>query len=279
MTTPPPAVTATPHVALHARPRPSHAGSLSASLAFAWRGLLKIKHLPELLIEAIAVPIVFTVMFTYLFGGALAGSTGEYLQFILPGTLVMAVLLRTMYVGTELNTDVSKGVYDRFRSLPVWRPAPIAGALLTEAMRHLLTAALVVALGLLMGFHPGRGVLGVLAAIGLLVVFALSLSWVWIVLGLVMRTPNAIMSLATLLVFPLTMASNIFVTPETMPGWLRVFVNLNPVSHLVTAERGLIHGTVSAGDVGSVLVAAGFVTAVFAPLAIYLYSKQWEERS
>ena len=254
--------------------RPARASGLSASLAFGWRALLKIKHLPEQLVEATAVPVVFTLMFTYLFGGALASSTGEYLRFILPGTLVMAVLLVTMYAGTGLNADISKGVYDRFRSLPIWRPAPIVGALLGEAGRYLLASVLVVALGLAMGFRPAGGVLGVVAGIGLLLVFAASLSWVWVVLGLVMRAPNAITSVATMILFPLTLASNVFVDPRTMPGWLEAFVDINPVSHLVTAERALMGGTATTGQIGWVLAASAALTAVFAPLAMSLYRRK-----
>ncbi len=222
----------------------------------------------------IAIPVVFTVMFTYLFGGALAGSARAYLQFILPGTLVMAVLLVTMYAGVGLNADASKGVSDRFRSLPLWRPAPIAGALLGDVARYLLAASLVVVLGVVMGFRPGGGALGVLAGISLLVLFAVSLSWAWTTVGLLMRTPQAVMSVGTVVLFPLTLASNVFVRPQTMPGWLQAFVKVNPVSHLVTAERGLMHGQVAIGQVAWVLLASAALVAVFAPVTVYLYGRQ-----
>ena len=168
-----------PHPGLPSGPRPVPASALAASAAFGWRALLKIKHVPEQLFDVIAIPVVFTLMFTYLFGGALAGSASRYLQFILPGTLVMAVLLVTMYAGVGLNADAAKGVSDRFRSLPIWRPAPIAGALLGDVARYLLAAGLVITLGLVMGFRPAGGVPGVLAGTGILVLFALSLSWAW----------------------------------------------------------------------------------------------------
>jgi daunorubicin/doxorubicin transport system permease protein len=255
-------------------PRPEPPGALSASAAFGWRALLKIKHVPEQLFDVIAIPIVFTLMFTYLFGGALAGSPGRYLQFILPGTLVMAVVLVTMYAGVGLNTDASKGISDRFRSLPIWRPAPIAGALLGDLARYLLAASLVVALGVAIGYRPGGGMPGVLAGIGLLMLFALSLSWAWTTLGLIMRTPQAVMSVGTVVLFPLTLASNVFVRPQTMPGWLQAFVKVNPVSHLVSAERGLMHGHAAAGQVAWVLLASAVLVAVFAPATVYLYGRR-----
>ena len=261
-------------LSLPAAPRPEPPGALSASAAFGWRALLKIKHVPEQLFDVIAIPVVFTLMFTYLFGGALAGSARAYLQFILPGTLVMAVLLVTMYAGVGLNADASKGVSDRFRSLPLWRPAPIAGALLGDAARYLLAASLVIGLGLAMGFRPAGGVPGVLAGVGLLVLFALSLSWAWTTLGLLLRTPQAVMSTGTVVLFPLTLASNVFVRPSTMPGWLQAIVSVNPVSHLVTAERALMEGHPATGQIAWVLLASAALVAVFAPATTYLYGKR-----
>ncbi|HEX8005392.1 MAG TPA: ABC transporter permease [Trebonia sp.] len=258
---------------LPARPRPQPPSAMTASVAFGWRALLKIKHVPEQLFDVIAIPVVFTLMFTYLFGGALAGSTHRYLQFILPGTLVMAVLLVSMYAGVGLNTDISKGLADRFRSLPIWRPAPITGALLGDVARYLLAAGLVAGLGLAIGFRPPGGAPGMLAGIGLLLVFALSLSWAWTTLGLVMRTPQAVMSTGTVVLFPLTLASNVFVRPQTMPGWLQALVKINPVSHLVDAERGLLAGQPPAGQITLVLLASAALIAVFAPLTAWLYGR------
>lgn len=257
------------------RDRPQRAGVINAALAFGWRGLLKIKHVPEQLLDVIAIPIVFTVMFTYLFGGALADSTGSYLQFILPGTLVMAVLLVTMYSGVGLNTDISKGVFDRFRSLPIWQPSPILGALIGDLGRYLLSTVLVLALGFAIGFRAHGGATGVVLAVALLLLFAISLSWVWTTLGLVMRTPNAVMTIGTVVLFPLTLASNVFVDPATMPGWLHAFVKVNPVSHLVTASRDLmLTGSTSGTELAWVLLGAILLTAVFAPFTIRLYRRQ-----
>jgi ABC-2 type transport system ATP-binding protein len=258
-------------VALSARGRPPRASALSASLAFAWRALLKIKHLPEQLIDVISIPIIFTLGFTYLFGGALAGSTRTYLQFLLPGSLVMTVVLVTTYSGVTLNTDITKGVSDRFRSLPIWRPAPIVGPLIGDTGRYLLASTLVIGLGLALGFRPHGGAAGVTAAVALLLGFAFAVSWIWTTLGLVLRTPSAVSNLSLLVLFPLTLASNVFADPATMPGWLQAFIDVNPISHLVTATRGLMAGTATAGQVGWVLAASAALTAIFAPLTMHLY--------
>jgi daunorubicin/doxorubicin transport system permease protein len=253
--------------------RPEPPGAWAASAAFGWRAMLKIKHVPEMLLDVIAIPVVFTLMFTYLFGGALAGSPHHYLQFILPGTLVMAVLLVTMYAGTGLATDQAKGITDRFCVLPVWRLAPVTGALLGDIARYLLAAGLVAVLGVAIGFRPAGGAPGVLSGIGLLLIFALALSFAWAALGLLLRTPQAVMSAATVVLFPLTLASNVFVAPQTMPGWLRAFVSVNPVSHLVTAERALMAGHPAAGPIAWVLLTSALLAAVFAPLTAWLYGR------
>nr|WP_273377944.1 ABC transporter permease [Actinopolymorpha pittospori] len=254
--------------------RPGRQDALSTSLTFAWRALLKIKHVPEQLFDVTAFPLMLTLMFTYLFGGALAGSTQEYLQFFLPGILVQTVAMITMYTGLALNTDISKGVFDRFRSLPIWRPSALVGALLGDVVRYTLAATMVIVLGVVLGFRPGAGVGGVLLAVLLLLVFSFSLAWAWAAVGLIVRTPNAVMGVSMMVLFPLTFASNIFVDPETMPGWLQAFVNVNPISHLVTAARGLMHGTVTTAQVGWVLLACAVLVVVFAPLTMRLYRRK-----
>ena len=256
--------------AVASTPRPTRPSALSACLTFGWRGILKIKHVPEQLLDVTVTPILFLLMFTYLFGGAIAGSTGEYLHFILPGILVMSVLFTTVYSGVTLNTDVTRGVVDRFRSLPIWRAAPLVGAVLGDSVRYLVGATIVVVLGLVLGFRPDSPP-GVLAAILLVVVFAFSLAWVFTTVGLVMRAPNAVMNAGFMALFPITFLSNVFVEPDTLPGWLKAFVDANPISHLVTASRGLMDGTVHAGDIGLVLGVAAALTAVFAPLTTHLY--------
>jgi ABC-2 type transport system permease protein len=260
-----------PRLAPPPNERPPLPRAMSASLTFGWRAMLKLKHVPEELADVVGIPILFTLMFTYLFGGALAGSTGHYLQFLLPGTLVLAVVLVTIYTGVTLNTDLATGAFDRFRSMPIWRPAPIIGGLIGDTGRYLLASTLVIGLGLIMGYRPHGGAGGVLAAVGLILVFAFGMGWIWTALGLVMRSPRAIMSIGLTVLFPITFASNVFVAPATMPSWLHSFVNVNPISHLVTAERGLMDGTATAGQIIWVLAASVVLTAVFAPLTMRLY--------
>jgi ABC-2 type transport system permease protein len=259
---------------LSSHPAPEPARPLRASLAFGWRSVLKIKHVPEQLGDVLGIPILFTLMFTYLFGGALAGSPGDYLQFLLPGTLVLAVVFVTVYTGVTLNRDLATGAFDRFRSLPVWRPAPIVGGLIGDTGRYLLAAGLVITLGLIMGYDADGGPLGLIAAVALVIVFSVSLSWAWTALGLVLRTPNAVMSLGFVLLFPLTFLSNIFVEPETMPAGLRAFADVNPISHLVSATRGLMEGNATTGELVYVLAAAAALTAIFAPLTTWLFRRR-----
>ena len=258
-------------LALAERSRPPRPSAISASLTFGWRALLKIKHVPEQLFDVTAFPIMFTLMFTYLFGGALAGSTGEYLQFLLPGILVQTVVFITIYTGFTLNTDITKGVFDRFRSLPIWRPSVLVGALLGDAARYTMASTMVIVLGLMLGFRPAGGVAGVLLSVALLLVFSFSLSWIWTALGLVLRTPNSVMGVSMMVLFPLTFVSNVFVDPRTMPPWLQSVVGFNPITHLVTAVRGLMAGTVTPGQIGLVLVSCGALIVVFAPITMYLY--------
>jgi ABC-2 type transport system permease protein len=252
--------------------RPSRPGAIALSLVFAWRSVLKVKHVPEELLDVVASPIIFTLMFTYLFGGAVSGSTSEYLQFLLPGTLVMTVVLLTMYTAMGLNADITGGVSDRFRSMPIWQPAPIIGALIGDSGRYLIASALVLGLGFAMGFHASGGIEGVAGALALILLFSFSLSWIWTVVALVARSPSSIMNMGMMVLFPLTLASNVFVDPKTTPGWLHAFIDANPVSYLVTAVRGLIGGTAQAGDIVWVLVACAVMVTVFAPLTLKLYA-------
>jgi ABC-2 type transport system permease protein len=257
--------------ALSPRARPSRPSGLSASLTFGWRAVLKIKHVPMQLFDVTAFPIMITLMFTFLFGGALAGSTTDYLQFFLPGVLVQAVVFITMYTGVALNTDIAKGIFDRFRSLPIWQPAPLVGALLGDVLRYTLAGTVVVLLGLILGFRPEAGVVGVLEAMALLVLFSFCLSWIWTSLGLVLKTPESVMGISSMILFPLTFISNIFVDPATMPWWLQRLVDLSPITLLTTAVRGLMHGTATADQLGWVFLSCAILVIIFAPLTMHLY--------
>ena len=268
-----PAAGAAIQAVLASSERPPRPGAVSAALTFGWRWMLKITHVPEQLLDVTITPVMFVLMFTYLFGGAIAGSTEEYLQFILPGILVMSVLFTTVYSGVTLNTDMTKGVVDRFRSLPIWRPAPLVGALLGDAVRYLVAGTVIVVLGLILGYRPEAGAGGVLAALALVVVFAFGLSWAFTTLGLLMRAPNAVMNAGFMVLFPVTFVSNAFVEEETLPSWLQTVVEVNPISHLITASRGLMDGNADSGEILLVLAVAAGLTAVFAPLTTHLYRR------
>lgn len=259
--------------AISSTPRPAPAGPLSAALTFGWRGMRKVKHVPEQLLDVTVTPVMFVVMFTYIFGGAISGSTGEYRDYLLPGILVMSVLFTTVYSGVALNTDLTKGVVDRFRSLPIWRPAPLLGSMLGDAVRYLLAGTVIILVGVVLGFRPGAGVGGAAAALGLVVVFAFGLSWVFTTVGLLLRTPSAVLNAGFMGIFPLTFLSNVFVEPQTLPGPLEAFVEVNPISILATASRGLMAGDARGADVAVVLAVAAGLTAVFAPLTTRLYRR------
>ncbi|WP_059105020.1 ABC transporter permease [Shouchella shacheensis] len=251
--------------------RPQRPSAFSSSFTFASRALLRIKHIPEQLFDVTVFPIIFLLMFTYLFGGAIAGSTSAYLQFLLPGILVMTVAQITMYTGVDLNNDIRKGIFDRFRTLPIWLPSALVGALLVDAVRYTMASAIMIALGLLLGFRPDGGFIGVLGGVALLVFFSFSLSWIWTTLGLIMRSEKSLMMASMMVLFPITFVSNVFVDPETLPAWLQGFVEINPISLLVTAVRGLMHGTGTFEQIGWVLLASFIIMVLFAPLTMYLY--------
>ncbi len=244
---------------------------LRDTLTMGWRALLKARHEPELVADSIAIPVIFTLLFTYLFGGALSGSTGRYLRFLLPGTLVMTILLITVSAGLSLNNDRTQGALDRFRAMPVWQPAVIAGGLIADLARYLAATVLVLGIGLAMGYRPAGGVTGVLLAVALVLLFGFSVSWIWTSLALVLRSAQSVSILSFAIQVPLTFASNVFVSPATMPGWLRAFVTANPVSHLVTAERALMNGAATASQLGWVLLASAGLIAIFGPLTMLLY--------
>jgi ABC-2 type transport system permease protein len=251
------------------------AGALTATTAFGRRAMLKIKHDPKQLVDSAAIPILFTVLFTYLFGGAVSGSTGSYLKTLLPGVLSMSIAVVTMYGGARLAQDVRSGAFDRFRGLPVWRGAFVAGGLLSDAARYLFASAIVIGLGLIMGYRPDGGAPGVLAAVALVLAFGLSLSLLWAAVALAVRDPAVVLSIANAVLIPLSFASNIFVRPDSMPGWLRAFVDVNPLSHVATAARDLMNRTGgSGGAVGWSLIATAAVALVCGPITLRLYNKQ-----
>jgi ABC-2 type transport system permease protein len=269
---------------LSKKARPQAPSAVSSSVTLGWRALLKIKHVPFQLFDVTAFPIMMTILFSVLFGGALGGTVenveaGEdarlaYLQFFIPGVVVQAIIFITVYTGVGLATDINKGIFDRFRSLAIWQPSPVFGAILGDLVRYSIAAFVVIVLGVALGFRPDGGILGVLAAVGLVLVFAISVSWIWMVVGMKVKTPESVMATSFLFLFPLTFVTNIFVPLSTMPEWLQAVVLANPVTHLVSAVRGLMHGWDVLADVGWVLLASVVTSAIFAPLALRLYRKE-----
>ena len=254
--------------------RPAAPSRLSNALVFGWRAMLKFKHVPEQLFDLVMTPIMFTLLFTFVFGGALAGSARDYLQFFLPGILVQTVVFNAVYSGMGLSTDLGKGLFDRFRSLPIWPLAPFAGLMVGDILRHLIAAMIILTIGLILGYRPEAGIAGVVGAFALLLAIGFGMGWVFIVLGLLISTPMTVMTLGFTFLFPLVFASNIMVDPATMPGWLRAFVEVNPVSLMTTAMRSLMGGGASPGQIALALAAPVALTLLLAPVTLWLYRRR-----
>lgn len=254
--------------------RPAPPSAFSNALVFGWRAVLKFRHVPEQLFDLVMTPIMFTLLFTFVFGGALAGSPTEYLQFFLPGILVQTVLFNAVYSGMGLSTDLGKGLFDRFRSLPIWSLAPFAGLMVGDILRHLIAGLIILVIGLALGYRPEAGVPGVVAAFLLLLALGFGVGWIFLVLGLLVKSPTTVMTLGFTFLFPVNFASNIMVDPATMPGWLRTVVDWNPVSAMATAMRGLMGGTATAGEIAAALAAPVILTLVLAPLTVVLYRRR-----
>ncbi|MEV5569974.1 ABC transporter permease [Spirillospora sp. NPDC052269] len=254
--------------------RPSRPGGFAMCLIFCQRALFKIRRDPQQVFDAVLFPVMVTLVFTFLFGGAIAGSTDRYLQFLLPGVVVLTVVMISMNTGVALNVAVSSGIDDRFRSMPIWRPAMLVGELLSDVVRYLMASVVAVLLGLLLGYRPHGGLVGVVAALAMVQVFAFSLAWVWTALGLAVDKPQTIMTLSGIGVFPLLFGSNIFVPTHSMPGWLQAVIDINPVTRTVTAVRGLMAGDVTAWHIGTAFLADAVLIAIFGPLTVHLYNRE-----
>jgi len=253
--------------------RPPQPSAFSNALVFGWRAILKFRHVPEQMFDLVMTPIMFTLLFTFVFGGALAGSPGGYLQFLLPGILVQTVVFNSVYSGMGLSTDLSKGLFERFRSLPIWSLAPFAGLMVGDVLRHFIAGLIILTIGLILGYRPEGGTVGVAGAFLLLFTIGFGVGWIFLVLGLLIRSPMTVMTFGFTLIMPLTFASNIMVRPETMPGWLEAFVVRNPVTHMATAIRGLMNGTATMPDVLLALAAPLVLTLVLAPVTLWLYRR------
>lgn len=254
--------------------RPSLRDTVDQTLAMAWRATKKMRRNPEQFFDVTLQPILFTAMFAYIFGGAVSGSVADYLPLIIPGILAQTALTACMATGTQMREDMDKGVFDRFKSLPIARIAPLAGPMLADLIRYGTAATITILVGLAMGYRPGGGVGGVLAGWALTVFAGWSLSWIFCWLGTVARSAQAVQGIGMMIMFPLTFLSNAFVPMDTLPGWLEAFVKVNPVSHVVTAVRDLMNEGSLTGEVGWALLGCALVVAVFAPLAVRTYARK-----
>ncbi|MFE3461769.1 ABC transporter permease [Nocardiopsis aegyptia] len=243
-------------------------------LQLAWRSVLKIKANPEEVLGLTFMPIMFVTLFVFVFGQAMMGDWQTYRDFLMPGIIAQSVVFATLGTGFALCQDVEKGIFDRFRSLPIARSAPLIGAILGDLVRYSITVVMVLVVGLAIGFRPEGGVLGVLGAAAVVLLFAFALCWMSAFVGMMVRTPMAVQSFGMILMFPLTFGSSAFVDPQTMPSWMRVVAENNPVTHLVDAMRGLMLGGDVAGPVAWTLLWSAVFVAVFFPLAVWAYRRR-----
>ncbi|MFD1774322.1 ABC transporter permease [Paenibacillus rhizophilus] len=248
--------------------------SVRNSLTMAYRGLLKIKRTPEQLFDVTLQPIIFTLMFTYIFGGAISGNVQNYLPVIIPGILVQTVITTSIVTGVQLREDMEKGVFDRFKSLPISRIAPLAGALLADTVRYTIATVLTFVMGYIMGYRPEGGIGYVAIAAVLVIACSWAISWIFAFFGVIARTASSVQGISMIALFPLTFLSNAFVPVNTMPDWLQWFVNMNPISHLVTAVRNLVNAGTMGGDLVFSLIGAAVIVAIFAPITVRAYMRR-----
>jgi ABC-2 type transport system permease protein len=255
------------------RPRSTLADTVSQTLCMAWRALKKMRRNPEQFFDVALQPLLFTAMFAYIFGGAISGNVQSYLPLLIPGIVAQTVLTTCMATGVQLREDMDKGVFDRFKSLPMARIAPLAGPMTADLVRYLIAGGLTFVMGVIIGYRPGGGVLGVLAAIALTIFTGWSIAWIFTFVGTLAKNARSVQGFSMLILFPLTFLSNAFVPVQTLPSGLAAFVKINPVSHLVSATRDLAnHGAIT-GQVGWTLVASLAVILVFAPLSVRSYRR------
>jgi oleandomycin transport system permease protein len=255
-----------------ARVRPAVAVRNTATLA--WRTLVQIKHNPFELLDFSVQPIMFLVLFTYVFGGAISGSTGDYLKFGLAGIIVQNMLFATLNTGVGLNTDISKGVFDRLRSLPIARFSPLAGRILADVVKQAWAITLLLVVGTILGFRIATGPAEVFGTYALLLVFAFAASWMSVLVAMLVSEPEKVQIFGFVLLFPLTFASNAFAPTASMPGWLQAWVKVNPVSILADAVRGLLNGGPIAIPVTQSVIWAGILLVVFAPISVWAFRRR-----
>lgn len=248
--------------------------TLANTMTMAYRGLLKIKHNPEQLFDVTVQPILFTALFAYIFGGSIGGSVSAYLPILIPGILVQTVVLTSVATGVQLREDMDKGVFDRFKSLPIARISALSGALVADMVRYGLATTLTVLVGIALGYRPDGGVVGVLAA-GLVTVFcSFAVSWVWALVGVTGKSASAVQGISMMIMFPLTFMSGAFVQVSTMPGWLQGINKVNPIYYMVNTARELMNGTGATSNLAYSIIGSAVVIAIFAPLTVRAYMRR-----
>jgi oleandomycin transport system permease protein len=253
---------------------PSRGGYARHVRSLAKRSLIKTWRTPEALIDVTLQPVVFLALFTYIFGGAIGGSSHDYLQFLLPGLLAQSIAMASVSLGQNLNADIHKGVFDRFRSLPIGRSVPLVGAVTADIGRYFTLCAATLAFGTVMGFRFQTSPLAAAAGVGVAIAFALCFCWISVLVGMKARTPGAVQGIMFMIVLPLSFASNTYVNPGTMPDWLRMIVVVNPISQLVSTMRGLMIGGPVANSLMWTLIWMAALLIVFVPLALRAYRRR-----
>lgn len=248
--------------------RVSPAATLRHVMTLAWRSLVQIKHNPMELVDLSVQPIMFVLLFAYVFGGQMAGDPTKYLQFALPGIIAQNAIFTTLNTGFLLNTDLTKGVFDRLRSLPIQRMSPLAGRIVADTVKQAWSMAILISVGMLIGFRVKTDVLHLVLAFFLLLAFSLAFSWVAVLIGVLVSEPDKVMVFGFTTVFPLSFTSSAFARVDTMPGWLQAWVKVNPITNLSDGTRGLINGGAVASPVIKSLLWAAAIAIVFAPLAV-----------
>ncbi|MFI1160296.1 ABC transporter permease [Streptomyces sioyaensis] len=241
------------------------------------RNALQIKQAPESMFDALLMPVIFILLFVYVFGGAIAGKGRQdtYVQYLVPGMMGMMAMNIATAVGTGVNEDFRTGVMDRFRTMPIARSSVLIAKIVVELGRMLIATTILLAMGFLLGLEIKGGTLPFLASIALSVLFCAGLMWIFILLGLAMKTPQAVQGTAMLILMPLQFGSSVFTEPTSMPGWLEAFTKVNPLSTLADASRALIDGR--GAVLQPTLITLGWVvglTAVTMPLAVAKFRKR-----
>ncbi|MGW0710705.1 ABC transporter permease [Streptomyces sp. NPDC002643] len=255
--------------------RPRRFATLRHSAVLAQRSLLKTTRNPGPIMNGVVTPALFMVLFLYLFGRPVAGSTGEYLQYLFPGILVMGAGLAGMIsTGSAINLDLKNGVTDRFRSLPISRTAPLLGSVTADILRYLIAVTILFVIGLSLGFRAQGSIPAALGATGLAILFGFCLSWVTVFIGVIVKSAEAVLAFSFIAFLPLQLGSSLASPTDTLPGWLGAWADINPVTHVMDACRALLNGTPDDGSIGRTLLWSAILFVVFCPLAVRAYGRQ-----